>query len=107
MLPEEPNYWPSLSATVKDYVMGGVYEPILGYFALDLQAGFEKAKAFRKKFAENKMITQNKKRIQNRSARLEGINDKVLLNLRNFILKSINYSWKINGPKLKLNKITG
>ena len=37
MLPENSNYWPSLSAKVKDYVLGGIYEPTLGYFAINLQ----------------------------------------------------------------------
>ena len=80
-----------MSGKVKDFVLGGVYEPTLGHFALDLQQGYQKYLAFRKKYTENQKITQNKKKIIHRSSKLEGINDKILLNLRNFILKSINW----------------
>ena len=107
VLPENPNYWPSLSAKVKDYILGGVYEPVLGYFAIDLQDAYEKSINFSKLYAKNNKLTNNKKRITNRSAKLEGIHDKVLINLRNFIVKSINYSWKVNTPKVSLIKKAG
>jgi hypothetical protein len=37
VLPEDPHYWPFLSATVKDYVIKGIYEPTLGLFSINLK----------------------------------------------------------------------
>ena len=105
MLPENPSYWPSLTAKVKDYILGGVYEPTLGYFAINLKQAYEKSINFKKQFFELNKVATEKKKIVERSAKLETINETVLMNLRSFILKSINYCWKVNSPKVKLNKI--
>lgn len=37
ILPADPNYWPSLSARVKDYILGGIYEPTIGFFSINLK----------------------------------------------------------------------
>jgi hypothetical protein len=36
LLPSNPTLWPNLSCLVYDYVIEGLYEPCLGYFAIDL-----------------------------------------------------------------------
>jgi hypothetical protein len=44
LLPEDQNYWPSLSAKVKDYVFQGAYQPTLGYFSMSLGEAYKKTK---------------------------------------------------------------
>ena len=39
-LPSNPLYWPALSAKVKNEVMPGVYEPLIGYFSINLQKAY-------------------------------------------------------------------
>jgi hypothetical protein len=40
VLPDNYKYWPALSARVKDNVLGSFYQPILGYFSIDLQNAY-------------------------------------------------------------------
>ena len=39
-LPTNYKYWPSLSAKVKDNVLGELYQPTLGYFSINLQKAY-------------------------------------------------------------------
>lgn len=36
-LPADPSYWPSLTAVVRDNIIGGLVEPTLGYFSINLR----------------------------------------------------------------------
>jgi hypothetical protein len=40
-LPSNPSYWPALSAKVKNEILPGVYEPLLGYFSINLQQAYK------------------------------------------------------------------
>lgn len=39
-LPSNYKYWPSLSAVVKDNVLGNLYQPTIGYFSINLQNSY-------------------------------------------------------------------
>jgi hypothetical protein len=40
-LPSNPLYWPALSAKVKNEILPGVYEPLIGYFSINLQQAYK------------------------------------------------------------------
>jgi hypothetical protein len=39
-LPSNPSYWPALSAKVKNEILPGVYEPLIGYFSINLRQAY-------------------------------------------------------------------
>lgn len=106
-LPDNPNYWPYLSATVKDYVLKGIYEPTLGYFSLNLRHSFRKTNQLRDDYNNNKSVFNVKTAIKSIHPRLKDINEKVLFSLRNYIVKNVNYGWQVLNPDLQLNKVRG
>ncbi len=106
-LPENPFYWPSLSGHVKDYVLGGIYEPTLGYFSIDMREAFQRTDRVRKNLNDQSALPNNKAALIRPNPRLEGISKKVLLPLRNFLIKTLHYNWQVYTPELKLNQIKG
>ncbi len=60
----------------------------------------------RAKFAEQrKILSSNRKQIISKPPKLANVNDNVLMSIRNFILKSLNYNWKTMSSSIgnKLN----
>jgi hypothetical protein len=47
-LPSNPSYWPALSAKVKNEILPGVYEPLLGYFSINLQQAYKSTEEAKK-----------------------------------------------------------
>lgn len=43
-LPVNYKYWPSLSAKVRDNVLGEMYQPTIGYFSVNLQNAYARSK---------------------------------------------------------------
>lgn len=42
-MPSNYKFWPSLGAKVRDNVLGDVYQPILGYFSINLQNAYNRS----------------------------------------------------------------
>jgi hypothetical protein len=60
-LPTEPAYRPPLSVQVKNQIIPGVYEPIVGYFSIDL----EKPNSKKQSHQKLQSLIINKSRVPN------------------------------------------
>lgn len=103
-LPSNPNYWPALSAKVKNEIMPGFYEPLLGYFSINLKKAFEQTQTSRQLYEKHSAILADRNNLgfQN-NEKLRDVDEGLLLNLRNAILISLNYSWPVMSKDIKLN----
>ena len=98
-----------MSARVKDNILTDFYEPILGYFSISLQDAFTRSKKMREDFKKKKTLLENRTQILEKPARLANISDSLILSLRSFIVRSLNYNWKTLDVSMKdqLNKLSG
>jgi hypothetical protein len=95
-LPQNYQYWPSLSGRVKDNVLGEFYQPILGYFSINLQKSYLRSANMKEEFVKRqKSLLQVQNQIINKPEKMAEINDSLLMSLRNFVIKSLNYNWKV------------
>jgi hypothetical protein len=49
-LPENVKFWPTLSGKVKNSVIASMYEPLLGYFSINLQDAFVRSQKLKKEY---------------------------------------------------------
>ena len=47
-LPKNIDLWPTLSGKVSNYVVGGLYEPVIGYFSINLKDAFLRTEQLRR-----------------------------------------------------------
>jgi hypothetical protein len=54
---------------------------------------------------KQKSLLQSQNHIANKPAKMSNINDSLLMSLRNFVIKSLNYNWKVASADManKLN----
>ena len=58
MLPESTAYWTQLGVRLKDQLVGSVYEPLIGYFSINLAEAYKRSRLFNKFL--RKQIENNK-----------------------------------------------
>lgn len=105
-LPEDINYWPVLSAVVKNGGIGKIYKSVLGYCSMNLKEAYAKSLNFKEILeSRNRNMVKKKGIIERKSQRLNCLSNKSILALRNFIHKASNYKWKILNDKMVLNSL--
>jgi len=98
---------------VKDYVLGGVYEPVLGYFSINLQEAYKQSENLKRELkGENKSLSSfdKVKSIFSHvnaptSGKLKNVHPKLISSLRAFVVQNIEYNWTIMTKNTKLNSL--
>lgn len=84
--------------------MPGFYEPLIGYFSINLQKAFQNTQKSKALYEKHSAILADKKDTGfHNYERLQDIDEDMLVNLRNAILISLNYSWPVMSKDIKLN----
>lgn len=94
-LPKNIDLWPNLTAKVSNYVVGGLYEPILGYFSINLKEAFKRTMQIKSEFTskQKNLSIQELSEDVARESKLATINQDLIKKLRCFIVRNINYNW--------------